>query len=191
MWLNFTHMSQKPHGRTSNFLCTLPVAMAQSSSDSVSIHYILPVWQMTLSFYTMGPVARIKHDIMFIRVGQVAVPIWRQTTSVWLSSSECGTRVEVHYLHLPGCDCTDDGWIPGGSASGRLGSTASCHAVCTAAVPATSIHCRLHNVQPAVAVNRSISPRKWWKTSKLVLRQQIAATSDSWCCIGIQIGWIV
>jgi len=36
-------VSRKPHGRTfPNFLCILPVAIAQSSSDGVAICYILP-----------------------------------------------------------------------------------------------------------------------------------------------------
>jgi len=45
----------------------LPVAVAQFSSDDVAIRYILPVLWMTSCFYTMGPVGRIKQDIMFRR----------------------------------------------------------------------------------------------------------------------------
>ena len=42
----------------------LHVAMTESSSDSVVISYILPVFWMTSYFHTMRPVVRIKHDVM-------------------------------------------------------------------------------------------------------------------------------
>jgi len=83
----FVRITQKPH----KFLCMLPVAVARSSSDGILIHYVLPVLWMTSRFHTMGSVGSIKQDTVFIRVRQLAVPVGRQTTSVWLSSSECGT----------------------------------------------------------------------------------------------------
>jgi len=54
-----THITRKPRGRTSpNFLCMLPVAVAQLFSDCVAIRYVFPVLRMTSW-------ARIKHDVMF------------------------------------------------------------------------------------------------------------------------------
>jgi len=38
--------------------------------------------------------------LRFNEVRQVAATVGRQTTSVWSSSSECGTRGEVCYLSL-------------------------------------------------------------------------------------------
>jgi len=64
------------------FLHVAP-AVARSSSDGDAIRYVLSVLQMTLCFHTMGPMGRIKHDVMFRRVHQVAVPIGRQTTAVF------------------------------------------------------------------------------------------------------------
>jgi len=47
-------ISRKPHGRTSpTFLHTLPVAMAQPSSNGVAMCYALPVLWMTSCFQTM------------------------------------------------------------------------------------------------------------------------------------------
>jgi len=43
------------------FLCMLPVAVAQSSSDGVAIRYVLPVVRMTSFCHA------IKHDVMFMR----------------------------------------------------------------------------------------------------------------------------
>jgi len=40
-------------------LCVLPVAVAQSSFDSIAIRYLLLVLR------TMGPMGRIKHSVMF------------------------------------------------------------------------------------------------------------------------------
>jgi len=89
-WPNFTQ-----------FLCMLPVAMAWSSFDGFVTRYVLPVLWMMSCFRTMQPVGRIKHNIMFGRVCQVAVAVERQTAaSVWLSSSECGPGVKVCYLQL-------------------------------------------------------------------------------------------
>jgi len=47
-----THITRKPHGRTSpNCLCMLTVTMAQSSSGSIVICYVLPVLWMTSCFH--------------------------------------------------------------------------------------------------------------------------------------------
>ena len=54
----------------------LSVAVAWSSSDDVTICYVLPVCGLR-------PV--------YFEVRQVAVPVGRQTISVWSSLSECGT----------------------------------------------------------------------------------------------------
>jgi len=57
----FACIFQKPHRRTlPNFLCMLPVAMAQSSSDGVVIGYVLPVLCMT-SFHAMT----LRHVVYF------------------------------------------------------------------------------------------------------------------------------
>jgi len=48
--------SQKRHAQTSlNFLSTLPVAVARSSSDGNSLRYVLPVLWMTSCFAHSGP----------------------------------------------------------------------------------------------------------------------------------------
>jgi len=39
------------------------------------------------------------------KIHQVVAPVGRQTTSVWLSSSECGTGGKVFYLRLPCLAC--------------------------------------------------------------------------------------
>ena len=49
------------------FLCTMSVAVAQSFSDGVAIYYVLPVFWMTSYFRTLRPMAKLKHDVMFIR----------------------------------------------------------------------------------------------------------------------------
>jgi len=59
------------------------VTVARSSSDGVAIHYVLPVLQMTSCYHTMGPVGSIKHNVMFRRIRQVAVPVGRQTLHVF------------------------------------------------------------------------------------------------------------
>ena len=43
------------------------------------MQYVLPELRMTSCFHTTGPMGRIKHDVMFRRVRQVAVPVGRQT----------------------------------------------------------------------------------------------------------------
>jgi len=51
--------SGEPHVRTSpGSLCTLPVAVARSSSGGVAISYVLPVLWMTSCFLIMGPIRR-------------------------------------------------------------------------------------------------------------------------------------
>jgi len=60
----------------------LPVAVTRSSSDGVAIRYALPVSWITSRFYTIGPMGRIKHDVMFRRVCQVPLPVGRQATAV-------------------------------------------------------------------------------------------------------------
>ena len=87
-----------------NLLRMLPVTVASSSSDGVAICYILTVLWMTSCFHTMGPVVRIKHDVMFRRVHQVVVPVGSQTTTVF-GWSECSTGSEGCYLQLPCCCC--------------------------------------------------------------------------------------
>jgi len=67
----------------------LPVAVARSSSDGVAIHYVLPVLRMSSCYHTMGQWARDTHSVMFRRVRQMAVPVERQTTTVfgWVHGS--------------------------------------------------------------------------------------------------------
>jgi len=48
----------------------------------IVIRYVLPVFWMPSCFHTMGQWARIKHDVMFRRAGQVSVPVGRETTTV-------------------------------------------------------------------------------------------------------------
>jgi len=47
------------------------------------ICYVHRVLQITSCFHTMGPMGRIKHDVMIRIVCQVVVPVWRQTTTVF------------------------------------------------------------------------------------------------------------
>jgi len=61
----------------------LPVAVAWSSSDGIAIRYVLPVLQMTSCFHIVRPMGRVKCDIMFREVRQVAVPVELQTTTVF------------------------------------------------------------------------------------------------------------
>ena len=54
-----TCVTPEPHSRTSpNFLCTLPVSAARSSSGGVVVGYVFPVLGMTSCFRIMGSVAR-------------------------------------------------------------------------------------------------------------------------------------
>jgi len=52
-------------------------------SDGVVMPFVLPVLRMTSCFRTMGPLGGIKHNAMFRRVRQVAVPVRRQTAVVF------------------------------------------------------------------------------------------------------------
>ena len=83
----------------------LAVAVARFSSDSVAFDMLC------------RPTSVFLNDVMFSyhganwpessttlcleEVRHVAAPVGRQTNSVWLSSSECGTVGEVCYLRLP------------------------------------------------------------------------------------------
>ena len=105
----------RPNSKTArpnftDFLCMLPVALARSSSDGVAIMLCTSRFTDDVMYscsHTMGSVGRIKHDAMFRRVRQVAVPWTSDNYSVWLSSSECGTGGKVCYLRLPcrACNC--------------------------------------------------------------------------------------
>jgi len=54
--LSTCHVVQTVQPNFKNFLCTLPsVTVARSSSDSIAIHYVLPVLWMTSCFHTMVP----------------------------------------------------------------------------------------------------------------------------------------
>jgi len=78
-------ITQKLHGWTlPNFLCILPLAMAQSTSDDIAMRYVLPVLHKTSCFHTVGPVGRIKHDIKCRWVCQMVVPVGHQTITVLL-----------------------------------------------------------------------------------------------------------
>ena len=59
------------------FLCRLPVTVAQSFSKGVAIYYIFPVLRMTSCFHTMEAMGKFKHDVMYRRVRQVALPVER------------------------------------------------------------------------------------------------------------------
>jgi len=72
----------------------LPVAVARSSSDGVTICYVLPVIWMTAYFYTMQPMGKIKYGVMLRRVLQVAVPDGPQTYAVKVRQN-CGTGVKA------------------------------------------------------------------------------------------------
>jgi len=57
----------------------LPVTVARSFSDGVAIRYVglLPVLRITSCFMPCGgPMGRMKHDVIFRRVRQVALPGW-------------------------------------------------------------------------------------------------------------------
>jgi len=60
------HITQEPRGRASPiFLCMLPVAMAQSSSDGIAIRYAILVLRLTSCFHTMGPLSRVGHSTVW------------------------------------------------------------------------------------------------------------------------------
>jgi len=70
-------------------LCMLPVAVARSSSDGVAVglYYVglLAVLQITSYFHTMGPIGRIKQDVMFRRVRR-----WQYQLDVMQTSTVLG-----------------------------------------------------------------------------------------------------
>ena len=74
--LSAGHNSKSAQPNFTKFLCTLPVAVTRSSSNGVAICYILPVLRV-------GPVGRLKPDVMFRRVRQVAVPVGRRSTTAF------------------------------------------------------------------------------------------------------------
>jgi len=81
-------LTRKLRGVNAPFLCMLPVDVTRSSVDNFAIPYVLPVLRMMSYFHTIGPTGRIKHDVMFRRIRQMAVPIGRQTTTVLSSSGQ-------------------------------------------------------------------------------------------------------
>jgi len=96
-----SHSSKTTRPNFTRFLCMLTVAVARSSSDGVTIRYVLPVLWMTACFHTMGPMgknqARRREEVW-----RLAVRVGRQDNcSLWSSSSECG--LEVCYLRLTCC----------------------------------------------------------------------------------------
>jgi len=60
--------------------------VARSSSDGTAISYVLPVLRMTSRFRSVGPMGRIKHDVMSSPVGGTRTS---DNYNVWSSSSEC------------------------------------------------------------------------------------------------------
>jgi len=63
------------------FLCMLLVSVARSSSDSIAMHYVIPVLRMTLFSYhgTNGQ----NQARRCLEVRQLAVTVGRQTTAVF------------------------------------------------------------------------------------------------------------
>jgi len=87
-----TCITRKLHGQNSpSYLCMLPVAMVWSSSDGIARCYVLPVLWMMSCFHTKWQMGRIKHDVMFRRVHQVALSVqgvynsWKswKSTGIW------------------------------------------------------------------------------------------------------------
>ena len=78
------HNSKTTRPNFTNFSCMLPVAVAGSSSNGVVIRYVLLVLWMASCFTPWANEwARMKDNVMFRRVRQVAVPAGRQTTAVF------------------------------------------------------------------------------------------------------------
>jgi len=101
------HITQYLRDQTStNFLCMLPVAVPRSSSDGISIRYVLQVLWMTSYFHTMGSTGRIMED-MFRRslLGGTTIPFGCHTTTVF--SLVCQNAAlgpgDVCCLQLPCC----------------------------------------------------------------------------------------
>jgi len=60
-----SHDSKIAQSNFSNFLHdACAVAVAQSSSDGVTISYVFPVLRMTSCFHAMGLMGRMKQDVM-------------------------------------------------------------------------------------------------------------------------------
>jgi len=114
------HNSQTAWPNFTNFMRMLLVAVALSSSDGVAIRYVLPLLQMTSCFHTVRPMGRIKHNVMFRRVRQVAAPAGRQTITVmvefirmWQQGKACylplhyfKQKPDTHSLRMPDSFCT-------------------------------------------------------------------------------------
>ena len=79
----------------------LPVAVARSSSDGVAIRYVFPILQMT-QFPCHG-ISGQKQARRYVKKSSPGGGTnWTlDNYSVWLSSSECGTRGDISYLRLP------------------------------------------------------------------------------------------
>jgi len=70
----------------------LPVAVARSVSDGVAIRHVHPILWIASYFYTMGPMGRIEHDVMYRRSSAAGGSRWTsEKYSVQSSSSKCGT----------------------------------------------------------------------------------------------------
>ena len=66
----------------------LPVTIARSVSDRISLCYLLPVFWMMSYFHIVGPLAGIKGDVM-LRINLLAaVPVGHQTTTVFSQVDE-------------------------------------------------------------------------------------------------------
>jgi len=104
------------------FFCMMPVTMAQSFSDSVAIHYLLPVSQMTSCFHSMGPVAN--------RCAQRCVASRHQWTWCWPCVGCCSTL--AHWLSRQAC-CGASAGLGAGCLAAGLGycrDGRACFAVC-------------------------------------------------------------
>ena len=69
-----SHNSKTAQLNFANFFCMLPVAMTRSSSNDVSIRYVLLLLRMTSCFHTLGPVAESQKMLCLEEVYQVAIP---------------------------------------------------------------------------------------------------------------------
>jgi len=91
-----TRITQKPHDRTSVLMDAASAIHDVSQRIGVAIRYVLPVMWTTSCFHTMGPVGQNRAH-RFEEVRQVAVPVGRQTTTVFFG----GNAGEMCYLRLP------------------------------------------------------------------------------------------
>ena len=62
-----SHNSKTTLLNFTKFLCLMPMALARSYFGGVAIRYVLLVLWTASYFHTMGPWARIEHDVMFRR----------------------------------------------------------------------------------------------------------------------------